>query len=117
MNKKQEELCDSFYDETSIDLAYLMSGNNGSIPEDIDELMDYLQDRVHEIEVIYYHNAIDILKEHDPSLQESLGLAHDMGYTVDALNSELLATLLEQDRVSQVVGEYRDELEETFFTE
>jgi hypothetical protein len=46
------------------------------------------------IEIIYYHNAIEYLKENDPSLNESLEIAQYYGYELKNLNSELLASLL-----------------------
>jgi hypothetical protein len=50
------------------------------------------------IEIIYYSNAIEYLKENDPSLNESLNLASEMGlltlFTNNNLNSEVLASLL-----------------------
>lgn len=67
--------------------------------EDEDDLKTYLEDlnEDHEItnaEVIYYSNAIEYLKENDPSLNECLEIADEYGYTMDKLNSELLASLL-----------------------
>jgi phosphoglycolate phosphatase-like HAD superfamily hydrolase len=85
--------------------------------DDIDTLIDDLQDAAREIEVIYYHNAIEYLAENDASLVDSLGIAHEMGYTTENLNSELLATLLKQQNVSEKIEEYRDELEEVLFSE
>jgi hypothetical protein len=50
------------------------------------------------VEIIYYSNAIEYLKEHDPSLNQSLDLAAEMGlltlFTNNNLNSEVLASLL-----------------------
>lgn len=68
--------------------------------EDFDELRDYLNDDLNDnreittAEVIYYSNAIDYLKENDPSLNESLELARELGYSLENVNSELLASLL-----------------------
>jgi hypothetical protein len=45
------------------------------------------------VEIIYYHTAMEYLKEHDTSLNESLELAVEYGYTTENLNSELLASL------------------------
>lgn len=113
MTKEQADFCSCFYDETGIDLAYIVENDE---PSDIDELMEALEEQVNEIEVIYYHNAIEYLSENDPSLQESLGLAGDLGYTVENINSELLATLLKQEDVRGKLGEYRDDIEALFFT-
>ncbi len=59
-------------------------------------LTDYLieQQGFFEIEVIYYKNAIEYLSENDCSLTECLEIADEFGYTLKALNSEILASLL-----------------------
>ena len=46
------------------------------------------------VEIIYYSHAIEYLKEHDNSLNESLNLAAELCYEVQNLNSEVLASLL-----------------------
>ena len=52
---------------------------------------------VHQEEIIYYNRAIKYLAENDSSLRESLSLANDLGYTVENLSSETLATIHYQD--------------------
>ena len=44
-------------------------------------------------EIIYYYKAIKYLSENDASLNESLELAFDMGFSLENLNSETLATI------------------------
>lgn len=62
---------------------------------DFNELSELIGDNGgFEIDVVYHTIAIDYLAKNDPSLQTSLQIAHDLGYTVDSLNSELLASLL-----------------------
>lgn len=46
------------------------------------------------IEIIYYYNAMEYLREHDFSLNQSLEIAQELGYKLTDLNSELLASLL-----------------------
>ena len=65
------------------------------------ELVEYLQERINECEVVYYSAAIKYLSENDPSLYESLSLAEEYGFTLDKLNSETLATILLQSNLSQ----------------
>lgn len=59
-------------------------------------LTDYLREQqgFFEIEVIYYRNAIEYLSENDCSLTECLEIAGEFGYTLENLNSEILASLL-----------------------
>ena len=46
-----------------------------------------------DVEVIYYHKAMEYLKENDCSLSESVELATEHSYTLENINSELLASL------------------------
>lgn len=65
-------------------------------------------------EVIYYSNAIEYLRNNDPSLQESMGIASEMGYATENINSELLASLLKSQNVREEWGELEDEINEYF---
>jgi len=70
-----------------------------SLDEDAtwDEIEATIIDEIEQIsEIIYFDNAIDFLKEEDPSLRVSLEIAADQGYDIRSsnFNSELLATLL-----------------------
>lgn len=113
LNKKQKEFCEEFYTGTKIDIEYPLINEK---PDTIDEMMEYLQERVYEIEVIYYQTAMEYLIENDNSLQESCELAHDAGYETKSLNSELLATLLKQQEAQEKIYQYQDEIEELFYS-
>ena len=63
------------------------------------------EDFINEQEIIYNSKAMDFLAKHDPSLLESLGIAGNMGYTLDKLNSEILATILYQDLLRQELSD------------
>ena len=78
------------------------------------EFEDSVLDRIAEIEVIYYSNAIAYLKEEDPSLKNSLQIAKNMGYDLGSLNSELLATLLKQENEKDMWFEINDVVEDLF---
>jgi hypothetical protein len=91
-----------------VDAPYIMSG--GQSFDDESELVEYLQERINECEVVYYTNAIKLLAEHDPSLMQSMELASEYGFSVDKLNSEVLATLLLQSMLNY-------ELSKTDFSE
>ena len=62
---------------------------------------DTLTDAINEQEIIYYSKAIEYLKDNDASLCESIRIAHDYGYELKNINSELLATLLYQRNLSE----------------
>jgi len=84
-------------------------------PNDADDFINWYDETyIYHAEIIYYHNAIDYLKEHDPSLQESLGRAAEMGFTLESVNSELLANILLQDSLRETLYSFRDDLEEYF---
>ena len=58
-------------------------------------LMELLEECINESsDVTYYSNAMKILSENDSSLRESLSIANDLGFSLDNLNSEVLASLL-----------------------
>jgi hypothetical protein len=78
-----------------------------------DELYDELDEQgFFLVDIIYFGKAIEYLQEYDPSLQHSLELASEMGYSPDALNSEILASILAGDKVLQSFCSFSDELEE-----
>ena len=85
--------------------------------EDFTELYESLEQQITEDEVIYYSTAMNYLMENDCSLNESMALAHDMGYTCDNINSELLATLLQQGNLMTELSELSNDLEECFDVE
>jgi len=61
---------------------------------DTDQLQEELQDNgFFDVEIIYYYKAMEYLKENDPSLSESVELAHEYGFTLENINSETLASL------------------------
>ena len=81
---------------------------------DNEDFTERLFDRASEQEIIYYYKAMEYLNDNDNSLMESLALASDCGYTVDELNSELLATLHYQHSLQNDVYELASKLEAYF---
>ena len=80
-----------------------------------EELSDYVEENnMCNEDVIYYASAINYLSNEDPSLTESLEIASEYGYTADALNSEVLATLLKSQRNRDAFYNMEDELTEYF---
>lgn len=58
------------------------------------DLQEFLEDKgAFNIEIIYYSNAMEYLREHDISLNESFEIASEYGYDLKYLNSEVLASL------------------------
>ena len=61
---------------------------------DAHDLYDLLKDNyAFDVEIIYYSTAMEYLTEHDTSLSESLEIANEMGFDLESLNSETLASL------------------------
>jgi hypothetical protein len=118
METRNERLKELFngYDNLSswIDLSdYILDSNVFDSSED---LRDYIEERIREQEIIYYSSAMDYLKDNDNSLRTSLEIAYEMGFELQNVNSELLATLLLQgDLMEDLVNFiYEVENEEIF---
>lgn len=69
-----------------------------------------------DVEIIYYTNACDYLREHDPSLRDSIQIALDLGYHEYAnINSEFLASLHASEKTKIDFEFYETEID-NFFT-
>lgn len=114
MTEKEESVIDKIQD--LIDDTEWLSDVSFDMDEDeissADDVITYIEDKIYEIEVIYYANAMKILMEYDPSLQESMGFADEMGLSCKDINSELLATLLCQGWAKQDLYDITDDIEE-----
>jgi len=84
--------------ELDIEFIYKVDGEQF---ETQDEAIDYCYNE----EIIYYYKATEYLLEHDSSLRDSLDLASEMGFTLENLNSEVLATLLYQRNLLESIEE------------
>jgi hypothetical protein len=67
-----------------------------------------------DIEIIYYSNAIQYLKENDPSLRFSLEIASEFISDISSLNSEVLASLHASNRVREDFSGFENEIENFF---
>ncbi|MCQ2075969.1 MAG: hypothetical protein MJZ20_02900 [Bacteroidaceae bacterium] len=74
------------------------------------DFIEEIRDRIYEQEIIYHSRAMNYLMDNDASLQDSLALAHEYGYTCDKLNSETLATLLYQDNLQRNLSNLEKEI-------
>ena len=114
MTEKEESIIDKIQDlidntEWLSDISFDMDESDISSADDI---VNYLENGINEIEVIYYDNALKILSKNDPSLQISMGYADDLGYRCKDINSELLATILCQESAREELYDIRDDIEE-----
>lgn len=83
--------------------------------DNADEYFEYVYDNGYlDAEVIYYSNAMDYLRENDPSLRESLEIAYELGYKLKDLDSEKLASMLKTQHQKDAFEELRSKIEEAF---
>lgn len=90
-----------------IDMDYIYDKN-----KDFDQLNEDVIQYIHESEIIYYSKAMSYLSDNDNSLYESLEIAKEYGYTIENLNSELLATLLYQQNFTNEWYNISEQVEE-----
>jgi len=64
------------------------------------------------IEIIYYSKAMKYLSENDASLSESVEIASDMGYSLEDINSETLASLHASQKVREDFYSITNEIDE-----
>ena len=87
-----------------VDFSSALHGWEFEHIHDFGDIWEALDDGHHLfVEVIYYHKAMEFLSEHDPSLNQSLALAHEFGCSHENLNSELLASLLASEMLREEV--------------
>ena len=92
-----------------IDLANLYCKD-----DTFNDFCDKVNDAIMSEEVIYYYEAIKYLMREDASLGDSLEIASEYGYTTEQLNSELLATLLYQKRLTDQWYKIEEQVKELF---
>lgn len=101
--------------ETEVDVLNYVDIDNIDFENAFDSIVEMINDNNgFDNEIIYYSNAMDYLMKNDPSLQESLNLAHELGYTADSLDSEILASLLITENIRNEFFQLEDEINEFF---
>jgi len=105
-NKLQQIAEDNQFD---IDLQNLYYNE-----DTFNDFCDKVHNAIMEEDIIYYHVAMKYLLREDTSLSESLEIASEYGYTTENLNSELLATLLYQQNLTNQWYEISEEIEQIF---
>ena len=117
LNQEQRERVAEFLKGLNISIDILNYVN----PEDIDienayeSILEALQENGgFNVEIIYYSNAIQFLQENDPSLKESLEIASEFGYSLENLNSEVLASLLASRQAEEEFYDLQSEIDDFF---
>lgn len=94
-----ENVCNEYYSPNDdLDDEFILSLIDSH--EDRQLFCDELKDNIinldmgFDVEITYYINAMNYLRDNDPSLRISLGIATEIGYEISNLSSETLASLL-----------------------
>lgn len=93
LQDRLHELCEKYLNDDPfqyLDESFVEDIHEYTAQEIEEELLD---NGFFNVEIIYYSNAIEYLKENDSSFSESLEIAYELGYETQHLNSELLASL------------------------
>ena len=92
----------------NVDFTGFLSGEDFTTFEEVCDLLE--NNDAFNVEVIYYNDAIQYLKDYDNSLRNSLELAIEHGYSIKDLNSELLASLLASENARTEFYELENEI-------
>ena len=95
-----------------IDLASLYDNE-----DTFTDFCDKVNDAIMHEEIIYYHQAMKYLMREDASLSDSLDIASGYGYATEQLNSELLANLLYQQKLTEQWYEIEEQVKKMFIDE
>ena len=100
---------------TEIDVLNLIHVEDINLSDAYNSIYDMISDNNgFDMEVIYYSNAIEYLRENDPSLKESLEIASEYGFELDSLSSETLASLLKSQIEIENFAELESEINDFF---
>lgn len=121
MNEKQIESAIEFLNGLNVENLDVMNYLDEEFLQkmDMDNAYDAIRDELQErnafdVEIIYHGIAMEYLMENDCSLQESLGIASDMGFDCNNLNSETLASLLATQECMSDFDELQSDIDDFF---
>jgi len=110
---KFDELTTLIDDYTGIYLPDYLDEDDIEDINDFDDLYNDLDNNeAFNIDIIYYSRAMTYLSENDFSLSESIEIAVDMGYSLENINSELLASLHASQKARDDFHGITDEIDE-----
>ena len=117
LNNEQTERAVNFL--KSLNLQFDVFDYIGIAGIDLENAYDSITEKLDDnnafdIDIIYYSNAIKYLQENDPSLKYSLEIASELGYTLENLSSEVLASLLASQNAREEWGELENEINDFF---
>lgn len=101
--------------DTEIDVICHVDIVNIDLDNPYSSICDMLEDsQAFDVEIIYYSRAMEYLMENDNSLQESLSIADEYGFSAGSLNSEILASLLASRNSRDDFAKLESDIEEFF---
>ena len=104
MKNLKEELSGLFTDNLEVmDYLTYFKIEKTTCYEDFEEYLE--NSNVFDVDIIYYSTAMEYLAENDASLKESLELANELGYSLDNLSSEVLASLHASNKLREDFAE------------
>lgn len=116
-SKEIEEKIKNFLREvhTEVDLSDYVDIENIDLNDPYNSIHDIVMDSGgFNVEIIYYSEAIKYLAENDPSLNESLECAEELGFQPKNLNSEILASLLASEQAQEEYAELEQKITDFF---
>ena len=118
MNEETKNKIENFLKEVSPENVYItdyIDIENIDLDNAYESIEEMISDNNgFDVEIIYYSNAIEYLKENDPSLNESLEIAEGFGFELSKLNSEILASLLASQNARNDFSELQDQINDFF---
>jgi hypothetical protein len=117
LTQEQKDSITKFLNDLDIDITITdyVNAEDIDIENAYESILEALQENGgFNVEIIYYARAMEYLKENDPSLQESLEIANEFGFSLDSLNSETLASLLASRNAEEQFFELQSEIDEFF---
>ena len=112
--KQIDDLIKLFEDYVEdIDIDSILHYNDINDINDSNDLLELIEDNNgFDIDIIYYNRAMKYLYENDFSLRESIEIAVDMGYELENINSETLASLHASQKAREDFHSITDEINE-----
>jgi hypothetical protein len=112
--KQIDDLIKLFEDYAEdIDIDSILHYNEIEDINDSDDLLELIEDNNgFDIDIIYYSKAIKYLAENDASLMNSIEIAVDMGFDLENINSETLASLHASQKARDDFWDITNEIDE-----
>ena len=113
---KFDELTTLIDDYTGIYLPDYLDEDDIEDIKNVNDLHEELNDNgAFDIDIIYYNRAMKYLSENDFSLSESIEIAVEMGYSLEDINSETLASLHASQKAREDFHSITDEINEILY--